>query len=141
MSSVDSILSYLLNSVQYFSYYIKCFPYVVPYLLPATNTLMTCSVYATVAVAINRFVEMSPRVSFPFWLESGKVQSVIVFVFSIIFNLSRWCEFEFHYVDNVVNVTRDDGTVETVNTTVVQLKVSKSTIVNLKLSGRIQAKA
>ena len=31
-------------------------PYVAPYLLPATNTLMTCSVYATVAVAVNRFV-------------------------------------------------------------------------------------
>ena len=32
-------------------------PYVAPYLLPATNTLMTCSVYATVAVAVNRQVQ------------------------------------------------------------------------------------
>jgi hypothetical protein len=44
---------------------------------------MTCSVYATVAVAINRFVEMSPSVNLPYWLESGNTQSFIVFVFSI----------------------------------------------------------
>ena len=37
-----------------FSYTLSVLPYVAPYLLPATNTLMTCSVYATVAVAVNR---------------------------------------------------------------------------------------
>ena len=35
------------------------FPYIGPWLLPATNTLMTCSVYATVMVALNRYMEMS----------------------------------------------------------------------------------
>ncbi len=47
-----------------FRYEGTIFKLAAPYLLPATNTLMTCSVYATVAVAINRFVEMSPTISF-----------------------------------------------------------------------------
>ena len=42
-------------------YLSNLFPFVAPYLLPATNTLMTCSVYATVAVATNRYVEMTPN--------------------------------------------------------------------------------
>ena len=46
-----------------YSYCDHWLPFVAPYLLPATNTLMTCSVYATVAVAINRFTEMTPNVN------------------------------------------------------------------------------
>ena len=46
-----------LNDILCFSYTMSVLPYVAPYLLPATNTLMTCSVYATVAVAVNRQVQ------------------------------------------------------------------------------------
>ena len=42
-----------------FRYKKEYFPYIAPWLLPITNTLMTCSVYATVTVALNRYMEMS----------------------------------------------------------------------------------
>ena len=53
----------MIHSICFLSYYDDLLPFVAPYLLPATNTLMTCSVYATVAVATNRFFEMTPNMS------------------------------------------------------------------------------
>ena len=36
------------------AYRTAVFPYTVPYLYPVTNTFMTCSVYMTAAVGVNR---------------------------------------------------------------------------------------
>ena len=36
------------------AYRAAVFPYTVPYLYPVTNTFMTCSVYMTAAVGVNR---------------------------------------------------------------------------------------
>ena len=98
-----------------------------PYLLPATNTVMTCSVYATVAVAINRYVEMSPSLSLPPRLENGVVQSLFVAVFSVVFNITRWFELEYVYVTVAGdNETLADGSVVVANETVVTLQVKKA---------------
>ena len=40
------------------------FPVTVPYLFPLTNTVMTCSIYMTAAVGVNRYldiIDFSPR--------------------------------------------------------------------------------
>ena len=69
---------------------------------------MTCSVYATVAVAVNRYVDLSPDLRFPYWLDDGNVQSLIVLVFSVAFNLSRWFEFQWSWKVVEKNVTNPD---------------------------------
>ena len=105
------------------------FPYVAPYLLPALNTLMTCSVYATVAVAMNRYIEMTDGLKHKKWLKSGKIQCIFVFVFSVLFNLSRWFELEFVVSSRAssINATTgeadDNVTTTTASATKVTLKV------------------
>lgn len=107
-----------------FSYSNYVLPLVAPYLLPATNTLMTCSVYATVGVALNRYVEMNPNFHLTPWLENGIVQSLFVFLFSVAFNFSRWFELEYSYEWVERNVTLSNGTVAMMNVSEVTLSVS-----------------
>ena len=64
---------------------------------------MTCSVYGTVAVAINRYMEMTDGVIPPNpkheWMKNGKLQCLLVLVISITFNFIRYFELEYIYVD------------------------------------------
>ena len=102
-----------------------------PYLLPTLNSLMTCSVYGTVAVALNRYIEMTD--SFKDWkmVRNGKFLCLMVVIIAAVFNASRWFELEYEMVpyssstpggqtgpNNVSNLTQ-----ETINTTYVKLKV------------------
>ena len=87
-----------------------------PYLLPLTNTLMTCSVYATVTVAINRNLEMSKDGEFMEKFKSFKVandgrqQTLVVLIFSAIINISRWFEHTYDFEYNLApidNITKE----------------------------------
>ena len=94
-----------------FRYLNSIFPFVAPYLLPTLNTLMTCSVYATVAVAFDRYVEMTDGLSTYKWLKNGIVQCLIILVFSIIFNITRWFELEhvnYFKMENATNILAND---------------------------------
>ena len=63
---------------------------------------MTCSVYGTVAVAMNRYIEMSN--SFKEWkmLRNGKFLCVMVIIISVLFNASRWFELEYVIVSHAL---------------------------------------
>merc|ERR1719305_1818628 len=87
---------------------------------------MTASIYMTVAVAVNRYLEMSTIGGrggcFFNIFNSGVVQSVIVFLCATAFNLPRWYEYEFKYRVDTTNVTLEDNvTVVEVNETVVDV--------------------
>ena len=84
------------------------FAHIAPYLLPITNTLMTCSCYMTVAVSVNRCIgTVSSRARGSFrGIKSGYVQALIVLVVSICVNAPRWLEFSCcNYQIVEVNVT------------------------------------
>ena len=109
----------------FFRYLNNVLPYVAPYLLPTLNSLMTCSVYGTVAVALNRYIEMTD--SFKDWkmVRNGKFLCLMVVIIAAVFNASRWFELEYEMVsygssnpNNVSNLT-----LETINSTYVKLKV------------------
>ena len=89
----------------HFRYLNTIFPFVAPYLLPALNTLMTCSVYGTVAVALNRYLEMTEKFKDRKWLKNGKIHCLAVLLFSILFNFTRWFELEFVQENGGKNVT------------------------------------
>ena len=72
---------------------------------------MTCSVYATVAVAFDRYVEMTDGLSTYKWLKNGIVQCLIILAFSIIFNITRWFELEYvnyYQMENSTNILAND---------------------------------
>ena len=71
------------------------FPYVAPYLLPTLNTLMTCSVYGTIAVALNRYLEMTEKCRNTEWMKNGKLHCLLVVIISVVFNFTRWFELEY----------------------------------------------
>lgn len=52
---------------------------------------------------------MTPGRNLPAWLERGHAQSLLVFVFSVAFNFSRWFELDFGQVMRQVNVTYVDA--------------------------------
>ena len=85
-----------------------------PYALPTLNTLMTCSVYTTVAVAIDRYIEMTDSLRKHKWLKNGKIHCFVVAIFSIIFNISRWFELEYVYHFEPTNVTNTNQSNEVV---------------------------
>ncbi|XP_059083230.1 uncharacterized protein LOC131880581 [Tigriopus californicus] len=73
---------------------------------------MTASIYMTVAVAVNRYMDMritGSNILIP-RIESGIWQSIIVFVSAALFNLPRWFEFEYNYEMKEVNLTMVNGT-------------------------------
>ena len=97
---------------------------------------MTCSVYATVAVAFDRYVEMTDGLSTYKWLKNGIVQCLIILAFSIIFNITRWFELEYvnyYQMENSTNILAND-TEEFMekNVSKVSLQVTKN-IVNKQL--------
>ena len=79
------------------------FPMLVPVLFPMTNTFMTASIYMTVAIAVNRYMDMAMDLAVPCRIHSGTKQAVIVFVSAALFNLPRWLEFEYKYEFKVSN--------------------------------------
>ena len=54
------------------------FPYTVPYLYPTCNTFMTCSIYMTVGVAVNRYLDISDRCRQMRRIKSGYIQGPIL---------------------------------------------------------------
>ena len=69
-------------------YQTNIFPYTVPYLYPLTNTFMTCSIYMTVGVAVNRYLDIISANSCR--LKSGYCQALIVLLFAAIVNVPRF---------------------------------------------------
>ncbi len=54
------------------------------------------SVYGTVAVALNRYFEMTEKLQQRSeWLKNGKLHCLLVVVISVVFNFSRWFELEY----------------------------------------------
>ena len=54
------------------------FPYTVPYLYPTCNTFMTCSIYMTVCVAVNRYLDISDSCRQMRRIKSGYIQGPIL---------------------------------------------------------------
>ena len=54
------------------------FPYTVPYLYPTCNTFMTCSIYITVGVAVNRYLDISDSCRQMPRIKSGYIQGPIL---------------------------------------------------------------
>ena len=106
-----------------FRYLNNILPYVAPYLLPTLNSLMTCSVYGTVAVALNRYIEMTD--SFKDWkmVRNGKFLCLMVVIIAAVFNASRWFELEYEMVSFSSSNNVSNLTLETINSTYVKLKV------------------
>ena len=78
------------------------FPMLVPVLFPMTNTFMTASIYMTVAVAVNRYMEMAMDLVVPCRVHSGVKQALIVFIAAALFNFPRWLEFDYVYQSQVL---------------------------------------
>ena len=84
---------------------------------------MTCSVYGTVAVALNRYIEMTD--SFKDWkmVRNGKFLCLMVVIIAAVFNASRWFELEYEMVSFSSSNNVSNLTLETINSTYVKLKV------------------
>ena len=54
------------------------FPYTVPDLYPTCNTFMTCSIYMTVGVAVNRYLDISDSCRQMRRIKSGYIQGPIL---------------------------------------------------------------
>ena len=100
------------------------FPILVILLYPAWYIFMAASIYMTVAVAVNRCLEIKmlrgnvPR-SLRSFLNSGVAQSLAVFLWANVFILPRWFEYKIVDTVNVKNVTLEDNvTIVEVNETV-----------------------
>ena len=96
------------------------FPHIAPYLLPITNTLMTCSCYMTVAVSVNRCIgTINSRGSFP-RVKNGYTQALIVLLVSTMVNAPRWLEFSCcNYETVIINKTdKTSGIIVQENVTV-----------------------
>ena len=103
------------------------FAHIAPYLLPITNTLMTCSCYMTVAVSVNRCmgtISSTTRGSFR-RIKNGYVQALIVLLVSTCVNAPRWLEFSCcRYKTEIVNTTDNiNGDIIEQNTTVAILPI------------------
>ena len=83
---------------------------------------MTCSVYTTVTVALDRYFELSGILKNHPWVKNGKVQCLSVFIFSVLFNFTRWFEFEYVYVYDIQNSTTTNAKVG-INVSTLTLKV------------------
>ena len=103
------------------SFQTQQFYYIAPYLYPITNTLMTCSSYMTVAVAVNRYLDIISTTRTLPRLNNGYKQALIVFVAAAAVNAPRWLEFSCCKFETVsTNVTDEEtGEVSIVNSTVV----------------------
>nr|XP_040571091.1 G-protein coupled receptor daf-37-like [Lepeophtheirus salmonis] len=85
------------------TYQKRIFPLTVPFLYPVTNTFMTCSVYMTVSVAVNRYLDLHITSSSSKSIYNGYIQAGIVFIFSTIMNIPRWFEFRYGRSYDLVN--------------------------------------
>ena len=87
------------------NYETNVFPYTVPYLYPTCNTFMTCSIYMTVGVAVNRYLDISDSCRQVRRIKSGYLQAAIILVMSAIVNIPRWFEFAYEMTQETFNVT------------------------------------
>ena len=62
--------------------------FLVPYLYPFTNTIMTSSIYMTAAVAVNRYLDVMDVVGRP-RIRSGYVQALLVLSLATIVNVPK----------------------------------------------------
>ena len=71
------------------------FQLIAPYLYPMTNTLLTCSSYMTVVVALNRYilVKQLNQQSTKKFVVNGYFQALIALLAAICVNIPRWFEF------------------------------------------------
>ena len=118
------VFTFLLFSLDKWSEYYstEVWALLMPFLFPATNTLMTASIYMTVAVAVNRYMDMrinASHLAIP-RIQSGVSQSVIVLVCATLFNLPRWFEFGVAFSTVEANVTLANGSVVLTNYSVVE---------------------
>ena len=86
---------------------------------------MTCSVYTTVTVALDRYFELSGILKNHPWVKNGKVQCLIVLIFSVLFNFTRWFELEYHMGYDIQNSTTTEVGI---NVSTLTLKVLGLTI-------------
>ena len=104
------------------------FVYASPYLYPITNTLMTCSSYMTVAVAINRYLDIVGNVSMVNIprLTNGYLQAFIVLLASSAVNAPRWFEFSCCKVNLIQHnkTNNETGEIEIVNETMNVLNIN-----------------
>ena len=109
------------------SFHPTVFIYISPYLYPITNTLMTCSSYMTVAVAINRYLDIVGNVSMVNIprLTNGYLQAFIVLLASSAVNAPRWFEFSCcKYNTEMINVTdKTSGNIIEENVTIAILPI------------------
>ena len=101
------------------------FHYIAPYLYPITNTLLTCSSYMTVAVAVNRYLlieGITHRRSIKH-LNNGYKQAFAVLLVAASVNIPRWLEFSCcKYITVTSNITVEtSGEASTINNTMASL--------------------
>ena len=106
------------------TYSVSVFPLMVPYLYPMTNTFMTCSIYMTVSVAINRFLDMASYANRIPRIKSGTCQALMVFAVSVIVNIPRWFEFKSQYTYQSRNITNADNVTVLTNVTILTVKLT-----------------
>ena len=90
------------------------FHIIAPYLYPLTNTLLTCSSYMTVAVAVNRYIliKQMQLQSTKNCVINGYWQALLVLLTSICVNIPRWFEFSCckTFIKDINNEHYNDGT-------------------------------
>ena len=104
------------------------FSFIAPYLYPITNTLLTCSSYMTVLVAVNRhlFIEGITHQRSMRHLGNGYKQAFIAFVLAASVNIPRWLEFSccnFKEITSNVN-NKDSGEVTKTEHTLVNIIIN-----------------
>merc|ERR1712241_984656 len=71
-------------------------PYIGPYVLPMAQIALTGSIYSTLAVAIERYVSVC-HPHFVGYSEAGKLSVAGLILFSLVFNICRFLEFDSSY--------------------------------------------
>ena len=72
-------------------------------------------------VALDRYFELSGILKNHSWVKNGRVQCSIVFIFSVLFNFTRWFELEYHIGYDIQNSTSTEEV--GINVSSVTLKV------------------
>ena len=90
---------------------LNTFPLFLILLRPTRYIFLTASIYMTVTLAVNRCLEMGKlRRKMPPYLksfhDSGKAQSITIFLLMVILNLPQWFEYRIVDADNSMNITK-----------------------------------
>jgi len=93
------------------AYFDHVFPYIVPYILPLAQIALTGSIYSTLAVAIERYVSVC-HPHFVGYSEAGKLSVAGLILFSLVFNICRFLEFETTYEERTESFLNEDTHLE-----------------------------